>query len=101
MSEEFEHLFRKLEKMMDRVRLALQEDTDPETFKILAEEHEEILRELQLSGTGNNYGLLKRFEMLKSQIAEMMIEIQGYQKELSTRIRKMANGKKMVRAYKT
>jgi len=82
----------------DQVRLAL-EASDPDVLMSLAEDHHAIMKELQDAGITCDRQLLKQIQVLSRQVLDLMSEIRQRQIGVSTQIRQLADGKKMVRAY--
>lgn len=100
MSDKSEDLYCNLEKLMDRIRLSMHEDADPEILLFLAEEQKEILSELQQKVDNKNF-VMERGDSVNRQVSRIIGEIQHFQQEISTRIKQASDGKKMVKAYVT
>ncbi len=93
-----EMLFQRLAAVTDRVKLALKE-ADPDVLRPLAEENENIMKELQEAGPCGDRNLLDRVQALCRQVLDVIMEIQHCQHEVSTQIKQVADGKKMIHAY--
>jgi hypothetical protein len=93
-----ELLFLKLSALTDRVSLALN-DADPDTLTSLAEDHQNLMKELQNAGTCMDMRLLEQVQALSRQVSEVIPEIRRRQLDVSARIRQLADGKKMIHAY--
>ena len=93
-----EMLYRDLAEIMDRTRLALKE-TEPEVLMLLAEGQNTVARELQKAAISPDSLLLGRIQALSRQVSDVIAEIQQCQYEVSTQIRLVADGRKLVHAY--
>jgi len=93
-----ETLYRKLAEITDRVSFALTE-ADPDELMLLAEKQDIILRELRQAGICKDSRLLVRVLALSRQVSDVMTEIQLCRHEVSTRIRQISDGKKLIHAY--
>ena len=93
-----EMLYLKLAAVTDQVRMALKE-ADPDVLASLAEDHQNVMKELQEAGVSSDTQLVKQIQMLGSQVFDVLSEIRQRQLDVSTQIRQLADGKKMVHAY--
>ena len=93
-----EMLYQRLAAVTGRVKLALKE-TDPDVLRLLAEDHENIMKELQEAGPCGDRNLLDRVQALCRQAVDVITEIQLCQHEVSTQIKQITDGKKMIHAY--
>jgi hypothetical protein len=93
-----EMLYRDLEEIMDRTRLALKE-TDPDVLMLLAGEQNTVVRDLQKACISADSRLLGRIQALSRQVSDVIAEIQQCHYEISTQIRLVADGRKLVHAY--
>ena len=93
-----EMLYLKLAAVTDQVRMALKE-ADPDVLVSLAEDHRNVMKELQEAGVSSDTQLVKQIQMLGSQVFDVLSEIRQRQLDVSTQIRQLADGKKMVHAY--
>jgi predicted nucleic acid-binding Zn-ribbon protein len=91
-------LYLKLAAITDQVRMAL-EEADPDVLTSLAEDHQNAMEELQEAGASSDTQLVKQIQMLSRQVFDVMSEIRQRQLGVSTQIRQLADGKKMVHAY--
>ncbi len=93
-----EMLYLKLATVTDQVRMALKE-ADPDVLMSLAEDHQNVMKEIQEAGASSDTQLVKQIQMLSRQVFDVMSEIRQRQLGVSTQIRQLADGKKMVHAY--
>jgi len=95
-----ELLYRKLAEITDRVSLALKE-ADPDELMLLAEKQDTVVRELRQAGFCTDSSLLVRVLALSRQISDVIMEIQQCRHEVSTRIKQISDGRKLIHAYVT
>jgi len=95
-----ESLYRKLAEITDRVSLALKE-ADPDELMLLAEKQDTVVRELRQAGISADIRLLGRVQALSRQISDVIMEIQQCRHEVSTRIKQISDGRKLIHAYVT
>lgn len=100
MSDQPEDLFCKLEIIMDRIRQVVQENKDADTFMVLAEEHAQTLNEFLHRSKDDKRCIQGQTNTFKSQLSELMREIQRYQNDIALSIKQLADGKKLVKAYR-
>ncbi len=93
-------LYRKLAEITDRVSLALKE-ADPDELMLLAEEQDTVVKDLQQAGICTDSRLLGRIQALSRQVSDVITEIQQWQHEVSTRIKQISDGRKLIHAYVT
>lgn len=93
-----EMLYLKLAAITDQVRMALKE-ADPDVLTSLAEDHQNVMKELQEAGASSDTQIVKQIQMLSRQVFDVLSEIRQRQLDVSTQIRQLADGKKMVHAY--
>ena len=93
-----EMLYLKLAAITDQVRMALKE-ADPDVLTSLAEDHQNVMKELQEAGASSDTQIVKQIQMVSRQVFDVMSEIRQRQLSVSTQIRQLADGKKMVHAY--
>ena len=93
-----EMLYLKLAAVTDQVRLALKE-ADPDMLTSLAEDHQTVMKELQEAGISRDGQLLEQVQVLSRQVCDVISEIRQRQLGVSTRIRQLSDGKKMIHAY--
>ena len=93
-----EMLYLKLAAITDQVRMALKE-ADPDVLTSLAEDHQNVMKELQEAGASSDTQIVKQIQMVSRQVFDVMSEIRQRQLGVSTQIRQLADGKKMVHAY--
>ena len=91
-------LYLKLAAITDQVRMALKE-ADPDVLTSLAEDHQNVMKELQEAGASSDTQIVKQIQMVSRQVFDVMSEIRQRQLGVSTQIRQLADGKKMVHAY--
>lgn len=99
MPDHHEMLYLKLEGIMNRLRKVLAEDPEPDLLNNMAEEHQTLLKEIQRAGISSDLRMLERVKALNIQASEMINEIQYLRQKISVRIKKAADGKKLVKAY--
>jgi hypothetical protein len=93
-----EMLYRKLAEIADRVSFALKE-ADPDVLMLLAEAQDTVEKDLQQAGISTDSLLLGRVQALNRQVLDVISEIRQRQLGVSTQIRQLADGKKLVHAY--
>lgn len=93
-----ETLYRKLAEITDRVSFALKE-TDPDILMLLTAEQDTVVKELQQAGVSTDSCFQIRIQALNRQVSDVITEIQHRQQDISTRIKQVADGKKLVHAY--
>jgi hypothetical protein len=93
-----EMLYLKLAEIMDRTRVALKE-TDPGLLMLLAGEQNEVVMDLQKAGIKADRRHLSRVKALCRQVSDAATEMQQCRHEVSTRIKEVSDGKKLVHAY--
>ncbi len=91
-------LYRKLAEITDRVSFALKE-TDPDVLMLMAAEQDTLIKDLQQAGVSTDSHLLGRIQALSRQVSDVITEIQQCQQDISTRIKEVADGRKLVHAY--
>lgn len=96
--DRYEMICVKLAAITDQVRLALKE-ADPDELTSLAEDHKTVMKELQEAGISKDKQPLELVQALSRQVNDVISEIRQRQMDVSTQIRQLAEGKKMVHAY--
>ena len=95
-----EMIYQKLAILTDRVCLALKE-ADPDVLNLLAKEQDLLLEDIEKAGIPRDIRLLGQIQALDRQVSNVISEIKQCQQEISTRIKEIADGKKLARAYST
>lgn len=98
--DRYEMICLKLAAITDQVRLALKE-ADPDVLTSLAEDHKAVMNALQEAGIRRDEQPLELVQALCCQANDVISEIRQRQMDVSTQIRRLAEGKKMVQAYIT
>jgi hypothetical protein len=95
-----EVLYQKLSEITDQVRFALKE-ADPDELMLLVEKQDTVARDLSQAGICTDSRLLDRILALNLQVSDVIKEIQKCQHDLSTRIKQVSDGRKLIHAYVT
>lgn len=93
-----EILYLRLAAVTHQVRLALKE-ADPDVLMSLAVDHQAVMKELQDAGVGRDEQLLEQVQALSRQVCDTISELRQRRQNVSTQIRQLADGKKMIHAY--
>jgi hypothetical protein len=97
-----EMIYQKLAVFTDRVCLALKEaDPDPDVLCLLSEEQDALIEDFQKAGIPSDGHLAEQLQALDRRISDVISEIQQFQQEISTRMKEVADGRKLARAYST
>jgi hypothetical protein len=95
-----EVFYQKLAALTGRVSIALKE-MDPDVLMFLADEQDMVVQEIQNAGAVADDRLLERVQALSGQVSDVITEIQQRQQDISIRIKRFADGRKLVHAYVT
>ncbi|MGD9976034.1 MAG: hypothetical protein AB7S77_23490 [Desulfatirhabdiaceae bacterium] len=96
--ENHEIIYGQLASVTERIALALQ-NMEPDELMALAEDHQHIMNALHEAGTCTDVRLLDQIQMLNSRISQLMADIRHCQHDISTRMKEIADGKKIMHAY--
>jgi vacuolar-type H+-ATPase subunit I/STV1 len=95
-------IYQRLTDFTDRVCLALKEaDPDPDVLCLLSEEQDALIEDFKKAGIPSDGHLTEQLQALNRRVSDVISEIQQFQQEISTRMKEVADGKKLARAYST
>ncbi|GEM_PF-3180157 len=96
--ENHEIIYGQLASVTERIALALK-NVEPDELMALAEEHLQIMNALHEAGVCPDIRQLDQIQMLNSRISRLMADIRRCQHDISTRMKEIADGKKIMHAY--
>ena len=95
-----EMIYQRLVEFTERVCLAL-EEADPGELCLLSQEQDALIEDFQNADIPKDDQLIEQLHTLDRQISNVITKIQHCQQDISIRMKEVADGKKLARAYST